>query len=73
MKKNLETQLAEALDELVSAIEDGERRYEAGDVRAIASNMIGATKRQARTLLNSREVVALLTDASASVARRATT
>ena len=39
--------LLTALDELASAIADARRRYDAGDTRAIESNAIAATYRQA--------------------------
>jgi len=41
------TELLTALDELVSAVQDGLRRHAAGDPNAIASNLISATLRQA--------------------------
>lgn len=36
-----------ALDELVGAVHDAKRRYAAGDMRALESNMLAATLRQA--------------------------
>jgi hypothetical protein len=50
----LESQLQEALGELVSAVKDGLRRANAGDPNAIHSSMIQATMRQAEALLASR-------------------
>lgn len=44
-------QLTLALDELLSALADARRRHGAGDLRAIESNMLGATERQARAAL----------------------
>jgi hypothetical protein len=40
-----------ALDELASAVADARGRYEAGDSRAIESNMLTATYRQAIAVL----------------------
>jgi hypothetical protein len=39
--------LLNATDEIVSAVQDGLRRYRAGDPLAIASNLISATLKQA--------------------------
>jgi hypothetical protein len=39
--------LLSALDELASAVQDGQRRHNAGDPHAIASSMISATLKQA--------------------------
>ena len=40
-----------ALNELVSAVEDGRRRWLAGDPNGITSNLISATLRQAKEAL----------------------
>jgi hypothetical protein len=42
----------EALDELVGAVRDAQRRHEAGDARALESNMLAATLRQAERALD---------------------
>jgi hypothetical protein len=44
------TRLRDAMDELVSAIDDAQRRYLAGDMRALESTMLAATLRQAKAL-----------------------
>ena len=46
-----ERRLREALDELVSALDDAERRWFAQDVNAYRSNMVTATLKQARAAL----------------------
>lgn len=49
--------LIDSLDELISAVQDGLRRYAAGDPKAIASNLISATLRQAEQTLRSIELL----------------
>jgi hypothetical protein len=44
-------ELLEALDELLSAIQDGRRRSAAGDPSAIASSVISATMKQAEAAI----------------------
>jgi hypothetical protein len=45
-RAELNTELLEALEEIVSAIQDGLRRHAAADPNAIKSNLISATLRQ---------------------------
>lgn len=55
LAKQAGPQMLEALRELVAAIQDGLRRHGAGDANAIASDMIGATVRQAEAAIRQAE------------------
>jgi hypothetical protein len=52
--------LFSALEELCSAYEDAMRRYQAGDQRALESNMLSATYNEAQKVLRlSRQDIAM--------------